>query len=161
MLSGDFELVDSDHDQEAKESKDSSFDDIRGSPNAGEECENPPAESNQEKEVKIGPEASSVAEKSKDETIPDTAIVSEKAGAAESIDDETNSSNPMRAAAPAAAPQPVKKSGGSKSSRSIAKIAEPPKEESEQSNSLYAKTTDIVSQAISSSEKVFTNTFLS
>jgi hypothetical protein len=150
MLSGDFELVDSDHDQESKESKDSSFDDLRGSPSAAEESDKTAVEVNPECKEVPAVEQPSVAERTEGETPTDAAAVSEKAGGQESVDTEPVSSNIPAAAAP----QPSVKKSGSKSSRSIAKIADPTKEDSESSTGILSKTSDVVSQVITSSEKV-------
>ena len=134
MLSGDFELVDSDHEGQSK----TPIDEKQQPSSLGPESGDPPLV------------AEKVTEDAKEETATQQPAIAESTATAVDADP------PAASDAPAVQPQqPLKKSSSSKPARSIAKIAEPtPAEEAESSAGLLSKTSEIVSQAISSSEKV-------
>ena len=145
MLSGDFELVDSDHEDESK----APIDEHQHQPsNSGEESVDSPVV------------AEKVSEDAKEETATQqpaiTETTSEQPLIVESTQTPVDADLPAASDTPPVQPQPLKKSSSSKSARTIAKIAEPaPAQEAETSTGLLSKTSEIVSQAISSSEKVF------
>ncbi len=133
MLSGDFELVDSDHEHESK----TPVDEQHQPSNLGAESGDPPMV------------AEKVTEDAKEEAATQQPAIPESTPTVVDADPPADT--------PAVQPQqPLKKNASSKSARSIAKIAEPtPAQGAEPSAGLLSKTAELVSQAISSSEKVW------
>jgi hypothetical protein len=139
MLAGDFELVDSDH--EPKATVDEKHIQL------SQDSQDATTESGDSPVV-----VEKVTQDAKDEAATQKPVIADNTPAA-----AVDADPPASIDTPVVQPQqPLKKSGSaSKSARSIAKIADPsPVPEAEQSTGLLSKTSELVSQAISSSEKV-------
>ncbi len=133
MLAGDFELVDSEHEHESN-----------AAANEQPKPLNSDAESGDSPVI-----IENAAEDAKDVAATQQPAMEECTPAAVDVDPPSAVDTPL-----VQPQQPLKKSGSSsKSARSIAKIAEPSPIQ-EPSTGLLSKTSELVSQAISSSEKV-------